>query len=328
MWKRKIRQIILTCLLLVLTGTSMIFSEAVSAATETTSASGKEKVVILETSEGIVKKKASSSGTVVLPPDKNGKGYTFLGWSTRRGKTRDPKYQAYETIKVTGTIHLYPVKYKWKNEADLSVGKLADQLTAYSRIIFVGDSRTVMLKNTLEKQYGSSVYEKLGFVCRGGQGLTWLKQEGTQRLMNELKTNTSDSSKPVAVVFNLGVNDLIHRNGKSIDCSGITSDYASYMNRLSKKLKAQNCKVFYMSVNPANTAMKPTRKESEIRKFNSQLKKKLNSSFGWIDSYSYLLRYGYSTYRESSGGADDGLHYSMKTYKRIYAYVMKNLKKM
>lgn len=326
MWNQKILRMVLVCLLFALVGTVTIFSETVSAATsETAEAPGKEKVVILETSKGTVKKKASSDGTVVLPPDKNGKGYTFLGWSTRRGKSRDPKYQAYETIKVTGTIHLYPVRYKWNEEANLSVGNLADQLKNYSRIIFVGDSRTLMLKKTLEKQYGASIYDKVGFVCRGGQGLTWLKGEGTERLMSELKTNGSDSSKPVAVIFNLGVNDLIHRKGKSIDCSSITSDYASYMNHLSKKLTAQNCKLFYMSVNPANTAMKPTRKESEIREFNNRLKKKLNSSFTWIDSYSYLLRYGYSTYRESSGGADDGLHYSMKTYKRIYAYVMKKL---
>lgn len=88
----------------------------------------------------------------------------------------------------------------------------------------------------------------------------------------------------------MGVNDLIHRNGKSIDYRSVVSQYTSYMNSLSKKLKKYNCKLFYMSVNPVNTAMKPTRKESEVRAFNNTLRRGLNSSFTWINSYSYFIK--------------------------------------
>ena len=146
--------------------------------------------------------------------------------------------------------------------------------------------------------------------------------------MNELNGKTSKKSKPVAVIFNMGVNDLIHRNGKSIDYRSVVSQYTSYMNSLSKKLKKYNCKLFYMSVNPVNTAMKPTRKESEVRAFNNTLRRGLNSSFTWINSYSYFIKNGYSTHCEFRGNTDDGLHYSMITYKRIYAYVIKKLQKM
>lgn len=328
MQRRKIRYMVLAVMLLMLMFPTVSRAATGFGSSETVQISGKEKTVILETSGGIVKKKVPVNGMVTLPPDKNGKGYTFMGWSTRQGQTSNPQYQAYEQIKVTRNIRLYPVKYKWSKEENLSVGKLAGQVTNYSRIIFVGDSRTLMLKNTLERQYGSSVYDKVGFVYRSGKGLEWMKESGEARLMNELKTKETEVSRPTAIVFNFGVNDLIHRKGKTMDYRSVASEYASYMNQLSQKLAGKNCRLFYMSVNPSNTAMKPTRKESEIRGFNAQLQKKLNSSFTWLDSYSYLMKYGYSTYRELDGGKDDGLHYSMKTYKRIYAYVLKKLQKI
>ena len=81
-----------------------------------------------------------------------------------------------------------------------------------------------------------------------------------------------------------------------------------------------------MSVNPCNTAMKPTRKESEIRGFNNRLKKTLNGNFTWINSYSYLMRCGYTSKCEFRNYTDDGLHYSMRTYKRIYAYAIKKIR--
>lgn len=306
---------------------SVVMTSAAAAGTASKT-SGKVRMVILAASGGVVKKKASADGTVVLPPDKNGKGYTFLGWSTRENQTGNPQYQAYERIKLTKTIRLYPVRYYWNTEPDLDVSNLADQLTNYSGVIFVGDSRTMMMKKTLERQYGSSVHKKVWFVDKSGEGLEWMRQYGGKLLMNELKGKTSKKSKPVAVIFNMGVNDLIHRNGKSIDYRSVVSQYTSYMNSLSKKLKKYNCKLFYMSVNPVNTAMKPTRKESEVRAFNNTLRRGLNSSFTWINSYSYFIKNGYSTHCEFRGNTDDGLHYSMITYKRIYAYVIKKLQKM
>ena len=279
----------------------------------------------METSEGTVKKRINSGSTIILPPDVNGNGYTFLGWSTISRQSCNPMYQAYEKLKVTRNIHLYPVKYKWSQEPNISVDRLADSVNKYSRIIFVGDSRTVMLEGTLQRQCDSSVFNKVGFVCKTGQGLAWMMEEGEKMLLNKVG-RTGKNTKPVAVIFNLGVNDLIHRNGTGINYDSIASEYASYMNRLSRKLTSRNCELFYMSVNPCNTAMKTTRKESEIRGFNSRLKQRLNSNFTWLNSYSYLMKYGYTTRCEFRGNADDGLHYSMKTYKRIYAYAIKRIR--
>lgn len=281
-------------------------------------------VVTLETSGGIITKEASRSGTVILPTDKNGKGYTFLGWSTRRNQTSHPQYQAYEKIKVTRDIRLYPVRYRWNEEADVFVGNLAEEASRYSKIIFVGDSRTVMLKKTLISQYGTQILNKVSFVCKSGQGLDWMKECGEALLLDELEQQKK-SKKPIAVIFNLGVNDLRHRPGTQIDYKAVAQRYTSYINRLIKKKNFKNCRLYYMSVNPCNTAMRPIRNEAEIRGFNKSLKMGLDSRFRWLDTFSYFMQHGYTTHCEIKGGTDDGLHYSMKTYKRIYAYVMKKL---
>lgn len=283
------------------------------------------KTVTIETSGEITKKKVKSGGSVILPVEVNKRGYTFLGWSTVPGQTCNPMYQAYQKIQVTKNIHLYPVKYKWNQEPDIYAGGLADSVEKYDKIIFVGDSRTAMLRSTLKQQCSSDSLKKVGFVCKTGEGLDWMKKYGEKELLNEI-SGMDDNAKPVAVIFNLGVNDLIHKNRESISYDSVASDYASYMNGLSRKLTARNCELFYMSVNPCNTAMKSTRKESEIRGFNNRFRQRLNGNFTWINSYSYLMRCGYTTRCEFRGYTDDGVHYSMRTYKRIYAYAIKQIR--
>ena len=283
------------------------------------------KTVTIETAGQIIKKKVKCGSTVILPTEINGNGYTFLGWSTVRGQTCDPMYQAYEKLHVTKNIHLYPVKYKWSQEPDIYVGGLADSVDKYDKIIFVGDSRTAMLRSTLQRQCGSDILKKMSFVCQTGQGLDWMKKWGEKQLFDEI-SKTDDNEKKTAVIFNLGVNDLIHKNGKGVSYDSVASDYASYMNGLSRKLTTRNCELFYMSVNPCNTAMKPTRKESEIRGFNNRLRQRLNGNFKWINSYSYLMRHGYTTRCEFRGYTDDGVHYSMRTFKRIYSYAIKKIR--
>lgn len=322
---RRVKEIIivLICILMTVTVASTTWA-AVNSENKTAVKKTAKKTVTIEMSGGTVKKKVSSGSYIVLPADVNGNGYTFLGWSTVRKQNSNPMYQAYEKLRVTGNIHLYPVKYNWNQEPDIHAGNLAGKVEKYDRIIFVGDSRTAMLRSTLQKQCGNSTLDKVGFVCKSGEGLAWMKKEGERLLLEEINRQGS-STKSTAVIFNLGVNDLIHRNGGSISYDSVSSEYASYMNGLSQILKNGNCELFYMSVNPCNTAMKTTRKESEIRGFNNRLKQKLNDNFTWINSYSYLMRCGYTTKCEFRGSTDDGVHYSMRTYKRIYAYVLKKI---
>lgn len=324
---RKIIYILLTCMLILTITPSVAWAAATSGNKTTTSTKKKnvQKTVTIKTSKGTVKKKVASGSSIILPADVNGSGYTFLGWSTIDKQSCNPMYQAYEKLTVTKNIQLYPVKYKWNQEPDIYVGGLADSINKYDKIIFVGDSRTAMLRSTLQKQCGYGIFDKVGFVCKSGEGLNWMKAEGEKQLLKEISLEDA-STKPVAVIFNLGVNDLIHKNGKSISYDSVASEYASYMNGLSRKLTTRNCELFYMSVNPCNTAMKTTRKESEIRGFNNKLRQRLNGNFSWINSYAYLMRCGYTTRCEFRGYTDDGVHYSMRTYKRIYAYALKQIR--
>lgn len=141
-------------------------------------------------------------------------------------------------------------------------------------------------------------------------------------MRSEIARLQSDSDKPVAVIFNLGVNDLSsHNSGNGVDYKGEANAYLACMNTLAEELES-DCRLFYMSVNPVNTAMKPTRKEAQLRYFNDRLQNGLNHRFQWIDTYKYLMKNGYSTYNEFKGNIDDGVHYSTCTYKRIYKYCM------
>ena len=201
------------------------------------------------------------------------------------------------------------------------------EMTVRAYLVHDDDLKTAGIETpaTWEDLLAQSDYYDNNGKYLTGEGLDWMKKYGEKELLNEI-SGMDDNAKPVAVIFNLGVNDLIHKNRESISYDSVASDYASYMNGLSRKLTARNCELFYMSVNPCNTAMKSTRKESEIRGFNNRLRQRLNGNFTWINSYSYLMRCGYTTRCEFRGYTDDGVHYSMRTYKRIYAYAIKQIR--
>ena len=285
--------------------------------------SASQKAVIFHQADGsTIIRKADSNGKVTLPAIRNQTGYTFLGWSTKPDQTQNPQYQAGQVIQVRKKTHLYAVMYNWQQEPDIQVNNLAAQLSEYSGIIFVGDSRTYFMQKTLLREYGKDAVAKVSFVCKTGEGLSWFETAGERVMRSEIARLQSDSDKPVAVIFNLGVNDLSsHNSGNGVDYKGEANAYLARMNTLAEELES-DCRLFYMSVNPVNTAMKPTRKEAQLRYFNDRLQSRLNKRFQWIDTYKYLMKNGYSTYNEFKGNIDDGVHYSTCTYKRIYKYCM------
>ncbi len=65
--------------------------------------------------------------------------------------------------------HLYAVMYNWQQEPDIQVNNLAAQLSEYSGIIFVGDSRTYFMQKTLLQEYGKDAVAKVSFVCKTGE---------------------------------------------------------------------------------------------------------------------------------------------------------------
>ena len=258
-------------------------------------------------------------GYLKLPSASNASGYTFMGWSKSRrtGSSAAPDYEAGELLKVSKTTILYATVFNRTMEKDISSDEMARPAVGllYSKVIFVGDSRTVGMEATLNRQVSSSVTNNVSFVASAGQGLSWFKSEGYQKLLDEI--NSAEGSSPVAVVFNLGVNDMAN-----------VSNYISYMTSISSTLKNKNCKLFYMSVNPLNSTMiskagKGSRTETQVREFNSKIRSGLSANYKFIDTYNVLMKKGYGTnasYVGEDRDSDDGLHYTTKTYKRIYYY--------
>ena len=109
--------------------------------------------------------------------------------------------------------------------------------------------------------------------------------------------------------------------------------YAAYYKLIASSLEKKGCELYFMSVNPINRLMlsntgRADRSEAKIRSFNTYMQKNLPSSYTYIDMYSYLKATGYSfaSDKYGAGSIDDGLHYTARTYKRIFAKCLDSLK--
>jgi len=87
-------------------------------------------------------------------------------------------------------------------------------------------------------------------------------------------------------------------------------------------------------VNPVVSAQFATkssvpRQEWRVRDFNYLVMKGLEGTYTYIDTNRWLLRTGFGTDEGASRdtGVDDGLHYTEKTYKRIFWKTMIELAK-
>ncbi len=71
-------------------------------------------------------------------------------------------------------------------------------------------------------------------MCKTGQGLNWFKTTGDKLLRKEIaRCQSGGENKPVAVIFNVGVNDLSDNNtGNGVEYKGVANEYISYMNSL------------------------------------------------------------------------------------------------
>lgn len=252
---------------------------------------------------------------------KNAAGYTFMGWSDKPGQAVDPKYESEMKITVNGNMDLYAVVYAKANEPDISVNELPQMdYYKYKRVVFIGDSRTAYMANVLRNMGAPT--GGVEFISRVGEGLEWLKVAGYPQLYNLVKNETTSIlQKPTAVILNLGINDLSNQ-----------SSYVLYLNTIAQELEKHNCKLYLMSVNPVNRSMlkaagKRDRSEAAIRVFNTTLRTALAGRYTFIDTYSYLKNngYGFDSSSTGIGGTDDGLHYTARTYKRIYRYCMNSL---
>ena len=256
----------------------------------------------------------NTNGRAVFPAVNSKNSNMVLGWSRTRGKhtLSASDYKAGARIPSKNGRY-YMVLFKSSMDRAPSV---ITRPAKFDRVYMIGDSRTVDTKRALRSSRPSNVR----FIAKGKQGLDWFKHEGYPRLLRSVAHRSRSERK--AVIINLGVNDL--DNSKA---------YVTYMRKVSAALKKYNCRMYYLSVNPVNSAMiadsedRP-RTEAQVSAFNKVIYQKLcsgkNRSFTYINTCTDLQKKGWSSNRHNAG-IHDGLHYSDQTYLRIFNYCMKYL---
>ena len=164
--------------------------------------------------------------------------------------------------------------------------------TAVKKLIFVGDSRTVGMKNAVDSEDPNDVWS-----CQTSMGLDWLKSTGVPAVESHITQGSH-------LIILMGVNDLYH-----------VDSYISYMNSLVSKVNSKGGKLYFVSVNP--TSRSADYLNSDINSFNSKMKSGLSSSIKYIDTHTYLKNNGFSS--------SDGIHYTSTTYKQIYTLIKNNI---
>ena len=264
----------------------------------------------------------AQGSTYKLSGVKDANGYTFMGWSEQAGQKVNPDYEAEETITVKKNTTLDAVVFNRSSEDNLSADVLPQVNSyKYKNVVFIGDSRTEYMKNALARAGANTNYVK--FICKAGEGYSWLTGTAVPQLQELVKNDTNSIlSKKTAVIFNFGVNDYNEY-----------AKYAAYYKLIASSLEKKGCELYFMSVNPINRLMlsntgRADRSEAKIRSFNTYMQKNLLSSYTYIDMYSYLKATGYSfaSDKYGAGSIDDGLHYTARTYKRIFTQCLRSLK--
>ncbi|MDY3917470.1 MAG: hypothetical protein SOZ59_00530 [Candidatus Limivivens sp.] len=168
-------------------------------------------------------------------------------------------------------------------------GMAVPEAAAQGKLIFVGDSRTVGMKESVG---GKAVY-----IAAGGEGYEWFLSTGLPKLEKQL------AKYPLSrVVLNLGVNDL-----------GNVADYCACYRELMKKYP--DVSFYILSVNPMETKKSSVWNATNkmIRSFNKIMRTAFPENY--LDCYAELVNTGFKTV--------DGLHYTVDTYRKIYNFVVK-----
>lgn len=149
----------------------------------------------------------------------------------------------------------------------------------YGDWFWIGDSRTVGMSHSCDIEYLAQIGATIKLFRNNAESIYSLRDK--------------------TIVINLGVNDL--------DSGAYLSLYNSMPDEF-----LDNNKVIVMSVNPCDGSYQYL--NDRIVSFNEYLSGNLDSRITFLDSYTYLMWNGFSTF--------DGLHYTTATYNDIYSFVM------
>ena len=159
-----------------------------------------------------------------------------------------------------------------------------------SKIIFVGDSRTVEMQRAVGSN--NDVWS-----CKSSMGLDWLKSTGISNVDKDIVPGSM-------VVILMGINDLYQVDG-----------YITYLNDLAVVVNSKGAKLYFVSVNPVGKTKDYLNEDIDL--FNTKMKYGLSNNIKFIDTNSYLKENGFSS--------TDGLHYTKSTYNKIYLHIKNNL---
>ena len=220
----------------------------------------------------------------------NGKKYFFNANGERLSSTWIKYNNRYYYVKADGSMAVNEDvgKYHVGKDGALDGYSAEYKKYGYAQYLFVGDSRTVGMKNSVSDS-------KSAFIGKVGEGYNWLVSSADGQVKKYLKYNSS-----VKVIFNFGVNDL-----------GNVNKYITYYTNLIKAYP--KAKIYLLSVNPMVEAKWSNKYVTNkgIREFNKKIYTAFKSRY--INSFAYLCEKGYTT--------TDGLHYNAATYQKIFKYV-------
>lgn len=172
----------------------------------------------------------------------------------------------------------------------VSAGYPSDDTAPEQRfIIWVGDSRTVGMKNAVKND---DLY-----IGASGEGYDWLSETGLP-LVKDAISDYPDAP----VVFNFGVNDYDNMGNYLALYESLIEEYP-------------DTHFYFLSVNPIDPEVCRNITNDEISDFNSHLKQSFPDAY--IDSYTFLLINETVTI--------DGIHYSEDDYRSIHTFAAKEV---
>ena len=160
-----------------------------------------------------------------------------------------------------------------------------------SQMCFIGDSRTVGMKNAMMTD--------AQFIAKESVGLTWFHDEA-RPAFDQIKNNIE------ICAVSLGINDLANVDTYIAELNSFADTYPD--------------KIFvYINVAPIKESDSTQIKNQQIEEFNQKMKDGLSENWQIIDQYGYATKYGYDM-------AADGIHYSSEQYAKTFAWLVDELK--
>ena len=177
----------------------------------------------------------------------------------------------------------------------------ASTIAAHANTVFIGDSRTVGIYDTL---HGTSTANKTNvnvtdpdgttWSCKVGMGLKWMKETGAPQIEDKIHDGTD-------VVILMGVNDVAD--------AGTVTRYIAYLNEKSEEWTKRGADVYYVSIMPVKKDTKSVT-NAGITIWNEAMKSNI-TNMSYIDMNESGIVYDFS----------DTYHFKSHTSHDIYSYL-------